>query len=134
MLTQQLVDTDSMLGSVADPQRALAMLAVREAIRQWRFYKHFGTDSDAQARTAQGGTFTPVLHHNGSNLASLETIIEGQLDNAMPGSPLYVEESAGRFELQLQQHRLLRPLAAAELSNGTLRYLVDSGSADRSAA
>lgn len=30
----------------------------------------------------------------------------------------------GRFELQLQQHGLLRPLAAAELSDGTLRYLL----------
>jgi len=30
----------------------------------------------------------------------------------------------GRFELQLQQHGLLRPLSAAELSDGTLRYLL----------
>jgi predicted ATPase len=30
----------------------------------------------------------------------------------------------GRFELQLYQHGLLRPLSAAELSDGTLRYLL----------
>jgi len=30
----------------------------------------------------------------------------------------------GRFEVQLQQHGLLRPLSAAELSDGTLRYLL----------
>lgn len=30
----------------------------------------------------------------------------------------------GRFDLQLQQHGLLRPLSAAELSDGTLRYLL----------
>jgi predicted ATPase len=35
-----------------------------------------------------------------------------------------VEVQNGRFELKLQQHGLLRPLTAAELSDGTLRYLL----------
>ncbi len=133
MLTQHLSDTDSMLASVADPQRAPEMLAVREAVRRWRFYDHFRTDSESPTRTAQIGTFTPVLHHDGSNLAAaLQTIIEVRSDetlgktieDAFPGSRLYVEEQNGRFELQLQQHGLLRPLSAAELSDGTLRYLL----------
>ena len=133
MLTQHLSDTDSMLASVADPQRAPEMLAVREAVRRWRFYDHFRTDSESPTRTAQIGTFTPVLHHDGSNLAAaLQTIIEVRSDEALgktiedafPGSRLYVEEQNGRFELQLQQHGLLRPLSAAELSDGTLRYLL----------
>ena len=133
MLTQHLSDTDSMLGSVADPQRAPEMLAVREAVRGWRFYDHFRTDSDSPARIAQIGTFTPVLHHDGSNLAAaLQTITEIRsddvlattLEDAFPKSRLYVEDRNGRFELQLQQHGLLRPLSAAELSDGTLRYLL----------
>jgi predicted ATPase len=133
MLTQHLADTDSMLASVADPQRAPEMLAVREAVRGWRFYDHFRTDSDSPARTAQIGTFTPVLHHDGSNLAAaLQTILEIRSDDALattledafPKSRLYVEDRNGRFELQLQQHGLLRPLSAAELSDGTLRYLL----------
>ena len=133
MLTQHLSDTDSMLAGVADPQRAPEMLAVREALRGWRFYDHFRTDSESPTRTAQIGTFTPVLHHDGSNLAAaLQTIIEVRSDetldktieDAFPGSRLYVEERNGRFELQLQQHGLLRPLSAAELSDGTLRYLL----------
>lgn len=66
MLTQHLADTDSMLASVADPQRAPEMLEVREAVRGWRFYDHFRTDSESPARVAQIGTFTPVLHHDGS--------------------------------------------------------------------
>jgi len=132
MLTQHLSDTDSMLASVADPQRAPEMLAVREAVRGWRFYDHFRTDSDSPARIAQIGTFTPVLHHDGSNLAAaLQTITEIRADDALattledafPKSRLYVEDRNGRFELQLQQHGLLRPLSAAELSDGTLRYL-----------
>jgi len=133
MLTQHLSDTDSMLTSVADPQRAPEMLAVREAVRGWRFYDHFRTDSDSPARVAQIGTFTPVLHHDGSNLAAaLQTITEIRSDDALattledafPKSRLYVEDRNGRFELQLQQHGLLRALSAAELSDGTLRYLL----------
>jgi predicted ATPase len=133
MLTQHLSDTDSMLGSVADPQRAPEMLAVREAVRGWRFYDHFRTDSDSLARTAQIGTFTPVLHHDGSNLAAaLQTIMELRPDEALattiedafPGSRLFIEDRNGRFDMQLQQHGLLRPLSAAELSDGTLRYLL----------
>lgn len=133
MLTQHLSDTDSMLASVADPNRAPEMLAVREGIRGWRFYDQFRTDADSPARAAQIGTFTPVLHHDGSNLAAaLQTILELQsdealattLEDAFPGSRLQIDVLNGRFELQLQQHGLLRPLSAAELSDGTLRYLL----------
>src|SRR6201996_1977232 len=133
MLTQHLADTDSMLASVADPQRAPEMLAVREAVRCWRFYDHFRTDSESPARMAQIGTWTPVLQHDGSNLAAaLQTIMEIRSDNALsstledafPGSRLSIEDRNGRFDLQLRQHGLLRPLSAAELSDGTLRYIL----------
>jgi predicted ATPase len=133
MLTQHLADTDSMLGSVADPHRAPEMLAIRETVRGWRFYDQFRTDSESPARASQIGTRTPVLHHDGSNFASaLQTITEIRLDaalgttldDAFPGSSLYVEDRNGRFEVQLQQHGLLRPLSVAELSDGTLRYLL----------
>jgi predicted ATPase len=132
-LTQRLSDSDSMLATIADPQRAPEMLAVRETLRGWRFYDHFRTDSESPTRTAQIGTFSPVLHHDGSNLASaLQTIIEIRPDDALPktiedafpGSQLSIEDQNGHFELQLRQHGLLRPLSAVELSDGTLRYLL----------
>jgi predicted ATPase len=133
MLTQHLADTDSMLASVADPERAPEMLAVREAVRGWRFYDQFRTDADSPARGSHIGTWTPVLHHDGSNLAAaLQTILEIRSDEALatalqdafPGSRMYVKNREGHFELQLQQHGLLRPLSAAELSDGTLRYVL----------
>jgi predicted ATPase len=133
MLTQHLADTDSMLASVADPARAPEMLAVRETVRGWRFYDHFRTDADAPARSAEIGTFSPVLSHDGGNLAAaIQTILEIRsdeamataLDDAFPGSRLWISAESGRFEVQLQQHGLLRPLSAAELSDGTLRYLL----------
>ncbi len=133
MLTQHLNDSDSMLASIADPQRAPEMLSVRETVRGWRFYDSFRTDAMSPARSAQIGTFSPVLHHDGSNLAAaLQTIVEIRddkalattIEDAFPGSRLYVAAESGRFELRLQQHGLLRPLSASELSDGTLRYLL----------
>ena len=42
LLTKELSSTDSMLATIADPQRAPEMLAVRESIRCWRFYEDLG--------------------------------------------------------------------------------------------
>jgi predicted ATPase len=133
ILTQALSTADSMLASIADPQRAPEMLAVREAIRGWRFYDGFRTDLASPVRTPQIGTFTPVLNNDGTDLpAALATIYEvgdGEaldrtIDDAFPGSRIEIDVQSGRFEVQLRQHGLLRPLAAAELSDGTLRFLL----------
>ncbi len=119
------------------------MLTVREAMRDWRFYDQFRTDTESPARSAQIGTWTPVLHHDGSNLAAaLQTFTEirpdgalaASLEDAFPGSRLYVENRNGRFDLQLQQHGLLRPLSVAELSDGTLRSALGSSIAHTAAA
>jgi predicted ATPase len=126
--------TDSMLTAFADPRISPEVLLVRERIRSWRFYDHFRTDADAPARRSRVGTRTPVLDHDGADLAAaLQTIkeigdVEGlraAVDNAFPGSRLEVAAGEdGRFELRFRQHGLLRPLSAAELSDGTLRYLL----------
>jgi len=133
ILTKELSSTDSMLATVADPQRAPEMLAVRETIRAWRFYEGFRTDTASPVRTPQIGTFTPVLNNDGTDLpAALETIrtfgnrdaLERTVEDAFPGSRVEIEVQSGRFEVQLRQHGLLRPLSAAELSDGTLRFLL----------
>lgn len=132
MLPRNLAPFETMLTEVADPQRAPEVLLLRDQIRSWRFYDHFRTDMDAPIRQPQIGTRTPVLNHDGSDLAAaMQTIIEiGEHDalmsavsDAFPGSELFVECIDGRFLVQLKQHGLLRPLSAAELSDGTLRYL-----------
>jgi predicted ATPase len=46
------------------------------------------------------------------------------VDDAFPGSGIMVDAQGGRFEVSLKQHGLLRPLSAAELSDGTLRFLL----------
>ncbi len=77
VLTEHLADTDSMLGSIADPLRAPEMLEIRETVRRWRFYDQFRTDAGAPARLPQIGTYAPVLADDGGNLAAaLQTIVE----------------------------------------------------------
>jgi predicted ATPase len=124
---------ESVLTEVLDPVRAPELLAVREQIKNWRFYDQFRTDVDAPARQSQIGTRTPVLDAEGRDLAAaLQTIIEiGDVDalhetieDAFPGSRLEVVETRGRFDLELRAHGILRPMSAAELSDGTLRYLL----------
>ena len=66
ILTKELRSTDSMLATIADPQRAPEMLAVRESIRGWRFYEGFRTDIASPVRVPQIGTLTPVLSNEGS--------------------------------------------------------------------
>ncbi len=124
---------ESMLARSVDPESAPEMLQVRERVRSWRFYDHFRTDQDAPSRQSLIGTRTSALSHDGSDLAAaLQTIIEigdregleAALDDAFPGAGLSIESSDGRFTLWLRQPGLLRPLSAAELSDGTLRYLL----------
>jgi len=125
---------DSMLSEFADPQRAPELLGLRDRIRSWRFYDHFRTDAAAPARASQIGTRTLVLSHDGADVAAaLQTICEigdaaaldAAVESAFPGSRLTIAASDdGRLTVQLHQHGLLRPLDAAELSDGTLRYLL----------
>lgn len=132
-ITQHLATFDSMMTHCADPQNTPEMLTLREAMRGWRFYDQFRSDLGAPARTAQIGTHTPVLGNDGADLAAaVQTIIEigdpdtlaKAVDDAFPGAQLSVSHVDGRFEIEMQQHGLLRPLRAAELSDGTLRYLL----------
>jgi predicted ATPase len=102
-------------------------------MRSWRFYDHLRTDADAPARQVQIGTRTPILGPEGADVAAaLQTIREigphGALDvaieQAFPGSKVEIRNNAGRFEIAFHQYGLLRPLSGAELSDGTLRYLL----------
>src|SRR6185369_1981744 len=117
----------------ADPRNTPELLMLREEMRAWRFYDHFRTDSAAPARVPQIGTHTPVLSHDGTDLAAaLQTIreigdpdaLDRAIDDAFPRARVDITYDGGWFDVQMQQHGLLRPLSAAELSDGTLRYLL----------
>ena len=74
-----------------------------------------------------------MLANDGADLAAaLQTVLEigdpaalaESVSDAFPGASLSIAHSGGRFEVEMRQHGLLRPLKAAELSDGTLRYLL----------
>jgi predicted ATPase len=130
---EHLASFDSMMTHCSDPRDGVELLILRDRMRDWRFYDHLRTDRDAAARRPQIGTYTPVLAGDGSDLAAaVQTIREiGDADvldqavaDAFPGGRVAVVNTEGYFELEMLQHGLLRPLKTAELSDGTLRYLL----------
>jgi predicted ATPase len=132
--SQHINSFDSMFSQVADINTTPEVIRMRETIRGWRFYDNFRTDTDAPARVSQLGTRTPVLHHDGRDLAAaLQTIreigdreaLDEAIGDAFPGSRLdIIIQQDTRFSVEFYQHGLLRPLSGAELSDGTLRYLL----------
>ena len=59
-----------------------------------------------------------------SFLIALARDPEIKAESQWVGSKIEITSSDGYFEMEKRQHGLLRPLKAAELSDGTLRYLL----------
>ncbi|MDC0659182.1 AAA family ATPase [Leisingera sp. SS27] len=132
-LSRDLRPFDSMMTHAADPVQAPEMLSLRERMRGWRFYDSLRTDRDSPARRPAVGTRTPALAGDGADLAAaiatLREIGDGPafdeaIEDAFPGASADVSLQGGLFSVEMQQHGLLRPLSAAELSDGTLRYVL----------
>lgn len=108
------------------------LVMVRERLRDWRFYDGFRADGGAPSRRPQVGTRTPVLADDGADLAAaVQTILETGTDDlaravadAFDGATVSVSVTDGLFDLQLHQRGMLRPLRSAEISDGTLRFLL----------
>ncbi len=133
VLEQTLASFDSVFSQLADPQCMPELFMLREYIGQWRFHHQFRSDATAPARQPCMGIRTPVLSDDGHDLpAAWQTIIEigddaglkASLRDAFPGARVQIDGNDGRPSLRFHQPGLLRPLAAAELSDGTLRYLL----------
>lgn len=133
-LTRALPRYESLFSQVGRDALSPEVFAVREAMRSWRFYDHFRIDAEAPARQSQIGTRTLVLHHDGRDLAAAwQTIreigeraaLDAAVADAFPGARVAIDaQPGGHFSLLFHQEGLLRPLGAAELSDGTLRYLL----------
>ena len=94
VLAQHVPTFDSLFDQVGNLRSSPEVLHLRDTIRGWRFYDHFRSDADAPARQPQLGTRTPVLHHDGRNLAAaLQTIremgepkeLDAAVSDAFPG-------------------------------------------------
>ena len=128
----ELWNGESFLSQLSEPHRFPLLSAMRSELIRWRFYHHFRTDLDAPARRPQVGVRTPALAHDGKDLAAaLMTVQEigdrallyESVERAFPGAKLELRQDRGSFSFRLAMPGLFRPLEAADLSDGTLRYL-----------
>lgn len=130
---QSLGPGQSVLLDLVDGTARWETASLRARIASWRFYDHFRTDAAAPARLPRVGTRTRWLSDDGSDLAAVWATtteagrgapLEDAVDSGFPGSRVQISVTDGSFRLRLSQPGLLRPLDAAELSDGTLRYLL----------
>lgn len=127
-----LWSSESALVQIREQHRFPLLSVTTAELLAWRFYHTFRTDPQAPARWPRPGVRTPVLAHDGADLAAalctIEEIGDGEglhraVAEAFPGARLKITQEATRFGLELTTPGLARPLTGAELSDGTLRYL-----------
>lgn len=123
---------ESVLSQLNEPHRFPEIAQLRERLFLHRFYHQFRTDADARARSPQVSFRTPVLSDDGADLAAVFATIQavGDADvladvitQAFPGASIQLLVDLPRIEVGLNIPSLKRPLRAAELSDGTLRFL-----------
>ena len=128
----QVSKHESVLSQIIDPHLYPEISAIRQQVLSWRFYHHFRSDLESPVRQPQIGVYTPVLSHDGWDLAAaLQTILEiGDADalrktvaEAFGGAALLIESMDTRFSIQMKIPGLLRPLQAQEFSDGQVRFL-----------
>jgi predicted ATPase len=127
-----LSDSESILSELREPHRYPELSELRSVFLGWRFYHQFRTDNESPLRRPQIAVCTPVLSHDGADLAaSLQTILEignsaaleTAVSTAFANATLDIEQSPGGLEVQLHPPEFRRPFQASELSDGTLKYL-----------
>ena len=121
---------DEQAGNEAVPEAG----AVRRELRSWRFHDSFRTDANSPARRPQIATRSFRLDDSGANLAAvLQTTIENggesevalaAIERAFHGSSLEILGDASGLMVGLRQPHMNRVLTAAELSDGTLQFLL----------
>jgi predicted ATPase len=133
---------ESVLAQLREPHRFPELFALREEVRGWRFYHTFRTDEDSPLRSPRVSVRTPVLSHDGSDLAAaLQTIREMgdghaltmAITAALPGRTLVIVQNEDQpwtksphctdLSVALETEGCARPLLARELSDGTLKFL-----------
>jgi len=128
----QISKQESVLSQIIDPHLYPEISAIRQQVLSWRFYHHFRTDLESPVRQPQIGVYTPVLSHDGSDLAAaLQTILEigdsaalcQTIAEAFGGATLLIEAMDTLFSMKMKIPGLLRPLQAQEFSDGQVRFL-----------
>lgn len=137
-VSRTLLASETALGSFSEPQRFLEVHAVRQTMLDWRFYHSLRTDADSPLRRPCLAVTSPTMASDGSNLAAVfatlthirgdTTDLDQAIEDAFPGASLSVPlpERDASFGMVFPDHPR-RVFQAAELSDGTLRYLALAG-------
>jgi predicted ATPase len=130
--------SETALGAIQDPARFPDVDAVRRTMLDWKFYHDFRSDRASPLRQPCLAVTTPTLASEGSDLAALfatlvhireDTVeLDRAIDDAFPGAGLVVPEPerTASFGMTMPEYPK-RIFEAAELSDGTLRYLALAG-------
>ncbi len=133
-----LLDSETLLGRLEDPARYPEMDAVRRTLIQWRFYHGFRTDAGSPLRRPCPAAATPSLASDGADLAAVfatlahirqdTTDLDAAVERAFPGARLIIPkpDRTASFGVCFPEFPK-RIFEAAELSDGTLRFLALAG-------
>jgi predicted ATPase len=130
--TDTIYENESIFGQLGEPHRFPEVSRVRETMRQWRFYHEFNIGRHSALRHPTVGYRSPVLDSDGHNLAAaFQTIVEIGAEEllheilaaAFPECAFFCENENSRFSIKMRRNGVFRPLLAAEMSDGTLRFL-----------
>jgi predicted ATPase len=137
-LSHDILPTETALGALGDASRFPDIAAVRRALLDWRFYHAFRTEPDSPLRRPSLAVTTQTLSSDGSDLAAVfatlahireETYdLDETIADAFPGAQLVVPvpERTASFGMIFPEYPK-RIFEAAELSDGTLRFLALAG-------
>jgi len=133
-LNDDLMFSETALGTVEDPSRFSDLYWLRRTLLDWRFYHGFRTDMDSPLRRPCLAITTPTLASDGSNLAAVfatlvhiredTTELDRAIEDAFPGAQLVVPQPDrhATFGMIFADYPK-RVFELEELSDGTLRYL-----------
>jgi predicted ATPase len=134
----ELLPSETALAELKDAARFPDLDVVRRTLLQWRFYHGFRTDAGSPLRRPCLAVTTPTLASDGSDLAALFATLahiredtadlDAAIADAFPGAALVIPEpeQLASFGLTFADFPK-REFSAAELSDGTLRFLALAG-------
>ena len=137
-LAMDLMASETALASLAEPERFADLALIRRTMLDWRFYHVLRTDRDSALRRPCLAVTSPTLSSDGANLAAVfatlvyiredSVSLQAMITDAFAGARLIVPrpERTASFGMIFPEYPG-RVFDAAELSDGTLRYLALAG-------
>ncbi len=134
----ELMASETALASLQDPVGFPDLHLIRRTMLDWRFYHEMRTDAASPLRGPCLAVTSPTLASDGSNLAAVfatlvhireDTVdLDRTIEDAFPGARLVVPPPGrdAAFGTVFPDYPK-RVFEAAELSDGTLRYLALAG-------